>query len=181
MGLGDTWRANSRKFHAAAACLATSALNRPCRHLGGRFGCRGLLTGFISHDAADLPGIYQAMDIAARFVVLPLLLLSLATGVIQGLGTIWGLFRHYWVTVKLLVTLFVTLVLALQLELIGSLADKAEQVAFLEPGYRNLRFSPLLHAGAGFLILLIPLALSIYKPKGVTRHGWRQLQAGRNR
>ena len=47
---------------------------------------------------------YPAMELAARFVIVPLAFASLLTGVIQSLGTPWGLFRHYWVLVKLLLT-----------------------------------------------------------------------------
>jgi hypothetical protein len=31
-------------------------------------------------------------------------------------------------------------------------------------------------AGAGLLVLLVAPALSVYKPRGVTAHGWRKQQ-----
>jgi hypothetical protein len=38
---------------------------------------------------------YLAMELIARFVIIPLAFASLLTGLIQSLGTPWGLFRHY--------------------------------------------------------------------------------------
>jgi hypothetical protein len=35
------------------------------------------------------------------FIVVPLALGALATGLIQSLGTEWGLFRQYWIATKL--------------------------------------------------------------------------------
>ncbi|HYN23361.1 MAG TPA: hypothetical protein VE078_20565, partial [Thermoanaerobaculia bacterium] len=58
---------------------------------------------------------YLAMELTAWFVIVPLILASLLTGLVQSLGTTWGLFRHYWVLAKLVLTVFVTIVLMLQL------------------------------------------------------------------
>ena len=38
------------------------------------------------------------------FVIVPASLASLLTGLVQSLGTEWGLFRHYWVSAKFLLT-----------------------------------------------------------------------------
>ena len=46
-----------------------------------------------------------------NFVIVPLAIASLLTGVVQALATPWGLFRHYWVVIKLFLTVFATLVL----------------------------------------------------------------------
>ena len=40
-------------------------------------------------------GAYLAMDLIGWFVIVPLSLASLLTGLVQALGTTWGLFRHY--------------------------------------------------------------------------------------
>jgi hypothetical protein len=32
----------------------------------------------------------------------------------------------------------------------------------------------LFHSVGGLLVLLIPLVLNIYKPRGLTRYGWRR-------
>lgn len=43
-----------------------------------------------------------AMGLTAWFVILPLSLAALTTGLVQALGTAWGSFRHYWILFKLL-------------------------------------------------------------------------------
>ena len=58
------------------------------------------------------------MDLTARFVIVPLAFAALLTGLIQSLGTPWGLFRHYWVLTKLLLTVFATVVLLAKMELV---------------------------------------------------------------
>jgi hypothetical protein len=34
--------------------------------------------------------------------------------------------------------------------------------------------SPVLHAGAALVLLLVATTLSVYKPRGLTRYGWRK-------
>jgi hypothetical protein len=52
-----------------------------------------------------------AMDLIGWSIILPLSLASLASGVIQALGTVWGLFRQYWVLIKLIITALATALL----------------------------------------------------------------------
>jgi hypothetical protein len=60
------------------------------------------------------------MDWAGWFVLVPLSFASLLTGLIQSLGTRWGLFRH-WVLAKLLINVFATVVVLLYMQTLGSL------------------------------------------------------------
>jgi hypothetical protein len=62
-------------------------------------------------DVETLRSAYLAMEQIARNVIVPLAFASLATGMAVSLGTKWGLFRHYWVLISLLLTLFATVVL----------------------------------------------------------------------
>ncbi|MBA3448881.1 MAG: DUF2269 family protein [Pseudaminobacter sp.] len=132
------------------------------------------IAGLVSRDAQMVRVAYLAMEVTTWFVIVPLVFASLLTGVVQSVGTPWGLFRHYWVLVKLLLTVFVTVVLLLQLELIGYLADAASEPNFSSADLSELKRSPVIHAAGGILALLIPVALSLYKPRGMTRHGWRK-------
>jgi hypothetical protein len=52
-----------------------------------------------------------AMDLTAWLAIVPLCFASLLTGLVSSLATPLGLFRHYWVLVKLLITIPSTLVL----------------------------------------------------------------------
>jgi hypothetical protein len=72
------------------------------------------VTGVTNPDEQMVRAAYLAMSLIARFVVVPLAFASLLTGLIQSLGTAWGLFRHYWVLVKLLFTIFGAIVLLLK-------------------------------------------------------------------
>ncbi|HEX8570657.1 MAG TPA: hypothetical protein VF699_12165 [Caulobacteraceae bacterium] len=132
------------------------------------------VTAMRTGDEGLARAAYPAMDVIARLVVLPLVLASLVTGVVQALGTPWGLFRHYWVLTKLLLTLLVAGVLLLQLELVSHLARGAASGSLSLGELRALGTSPALHAAGGLVVLLLPVVLSLYKPRGLTRHGWRK-------
>lgn len=54
------------------------------------------LAGLVSADAQAARAMYLAMDLTGWYVIVPLCLASLATGLVQALGTPWGLVRHYW-------------------------------------------------------------------------------------
>ncbi|MFF3112875.1 DUF2269 domain-containing protein [Kitasatospora sp. NPDC057904] len=56
-------------------------------------------------DAERVRAAYRAMGLLGDVLVLPLSLLTFASGVALGLGTTWGLFRHYWVSTKFWLTL----------------------------------------------------------------------------
>ena len=132
------------------------------------------IAGLINRDAQMVRAAYLAMDLTAWFVIVPLTFTSLLTGLVQSLGTTWGLFRHYWVLAKLLLTVLVTFVLMLKMELIGFLAGAAAQMTLSGTDLRAARIELMVHAGGGLLVLLGPVALSLYKPWGLTRHGKRR-------
>jgi hypothetical protein len=69
------------------------------------------IAGLTSQDAEMVRGAYLSMNLIGRFVIVPLSLASVATGLVQALGTEWGLFRHTWIFVKLLLTVIATIVL----------------------------------------------------------------------
>src|SRR5688572_30117761 len=47
---------------------------------------------------------FVAMDVIGRWVVVPLSLAALLSGIVQSVATKWGLLRHYWVLIKLVLT-----------------------------------------------------------------------------
>ena len=117
---------------------------------------------------------YLAMELTAWFVIVPLSFASLLTGLVQSLGTTWGLFRHYWVLAKLLLTVLATIVLLLQMESISYIAGVAAETTLSSADLREARISLVVHAGGGLLVLLVPMILSVYKPRGMTRYGRRK-------
>jgi hypothetical protein len=128
------------------------------------------VAGLISRDAQMVRAAYLAMELIARFVMVPLTFASLLTGLIQSLGTPWGLFRHYWVLVKLLLTVFATVVLLVKIELIGYAARLAAETTLSRADLRAAGIQLVVHAAGGLLVLFVPAVLSVYKPPGVTRY-----------
>ena len=130
--------------------------------------------GLSSQDERIVRGAYLVMAPAAWFVLVPLAHASLLSGIVLSLGTPWGLFRHYWVLVKLLLTLFAITILFLEVPTVRGMAMLAASTA--DP--RTLPGS-LPHSIGAIVVLLVIAVLSIYKPKGVTRYGWRKQQEHR--
>lgn len=124
--------------------------------------------GLTSQDEQTVRGVYLVMEPAARFVLVPLALASLVTGLVQSLGTAWGLVRHYWVLVKLLITVVATALLLMYLETFSQLAGKAASGTGLDTVRSS---SPVLHAGLASFGLLVAMALAVYKPRGTTGYG----------
>ncbi|RWP26003.1 hypothetical protein [Mesorhizobium sp.] len=155
-------------------------------HVTSSVGTLGAVAGFLalavaglnSEDSQMMRAAYLAMELTAWYVIVPLALASLLTGLVQSLGTPWGLLRHYWVVTKLLLTVLVTIVLLLQMELIGYLADVSAETMLSSADLRVLRMSPMIHAAGGLLVLLVPVVLSLYKPRGLTPYGWRKQHEG---
>ncbi len=131
-----------------------------------------------SQDARTLRAAYLGMELIAWYVVVPLALASLLTGLVMSLGTRWGLFRHYWVLISLLLTVLATVVLLVETQTIGYFADTAADPTTSGDELRALG-STLVHSVAGTVVLLVVLVLNVYKPRGMTRYGWRKQQEER--
>ena len=129
------------------------------------------VVGLASQDGQLVRGAYLAAEPIAWFVLVPLAVASLLTGVAQSLASTWGLFRHYWVFFKLLIAVVATVVLLQYTDTIGFFADAAASGADL----RELRAPTfLLHSAAALLLLLVATVLAVYKPPGMTRYGRRR-------
>ena len=127
--------------------------------------------GMTSEDSATVRGAYLVMEPAARLVLVPLAVASLATGVIQSLGTEWGLVRHYWVLSKMLLNALSLVILAIYMETFRSMAAVAADPGAALAAVRNP--SPALHAVLALGVLLIATFLAVYKPGGMTPYGRR--------
>lgn len=135
------------------------------------------VVGLTGTDGPTARGAYVAAAVVTWFVIVPLCLASLVTGIVQSLGTPWGLFRHYWVVVKLALTLGATVLLLVHTQPIDHLAAVAADSGVLGADLRGVRFQLVVDAGLAILVLLATTALATVKPRGLTRHGRRrQLQ-----
>lgn len=135
------------------------------------------VAGLAVADAQMARAAYQAMAVITWAVIVPSSFAALLTGVAQSLWSPWGVVQHYWVLVKLLLTLFTTVVLLVQTGPIGIMAEAAATTAVSSADLRGLRISLVGHAAGGLLVLVVATVLSIYKPRGLTRHGMRQQRA----
>jgi hypothetical protein len=111
---------------------------------------------------ADPVIIYPAAHLLGLALIIPLALLSLATGLALGLLTPWGVLRHWWVLLKFLLTAGGTL-LALFV-LVPTLEDAAATAlagrALADP------FALVKDSGGACGVLIVTVVLSSYKPFG---------------
>jgi hypothetical protein len=132
------------------------------------------IAGLMSEDTQTVRGAYLAMNIMAWSVIVPLSLASPLTGIVQSLGTSWGLFRHYWIVVKLIITVPATVFLLLHMKPIGHLARVVAETSLARGEMTGMRIQLIANAAAAIIILLVATALSIYKPAGLTPYGRRK-------
>lgn len=130
------------------------------------------IVGLGAHDAA----VYSSMDLLTGYAIVPLAWASLLIGILQSLATPWGLFRHYWIVIKLVLTVLALVVLLLQVGPIRMLAELPPEILVADE-WTSTRFSTVLHAGGGLAVLFLATALSVFKPRGLTRYGWNRLNA----
>jgi hypothetical protein len=125
------------------------------------------VVGLTSQHEPTVRGAYLIMAPAAWFVLVPLAHASLLSGLAISLGTPWGLFRHYWVASKLVITLCATVILLIYMgtfrQMAGVAADPVVELRLV----RNP--SPMVHAILALILLLAATVLGIYKPFGMTR------------
>jgi hypothetical protein len=114
-------------------------------------------------------GAYLLMAPTAWLTLVPLAHASLLSGVAISLGTPWGLFRHYWVVSKLVITLVATIVLLVYMDTFGQMAAAAGDPMVELSHVRNP--SPVVHSVLALLALFVATVLGIYKPFGLTPYG----------
>ncbi|UUN31446.1 hypothetical protein KK483_27280 [Streptomyces sp. FIT100] len=135
------------------------------------------VTGLVARDAVTVRSVYAAMGVTGWYVIVPLCFASLATGIVSAVGTAWGLLRHYWVTVKLAITVLATGALLLHMPPISHIADASAAPGWTGDDLVGLRTQLVVQSGAALLVLLGATALSVFKPQGRTRYGLRTLQS----
>ena len=131
------------------------------------------IAGLGSQDAQIVRAAYLAMHLTTWFVIVPLCLAALLTGIVQSLGTTWGLFRHYWIVTKLLLTVLATIILLVHTQPIDRVAAVAAQTTLAAGDLRQLRVQLVGDACAALFVLLVTTTLSVCKPWGVTPYGLR--------
>ncbi len=141
------------------------------------------IAGLTSHDAEVVRGAYLSMDLMTRFVIIPTCFAALATGLLQALGTPWGLFRYYWIVMKFGLAIFATI--ALLIHQFAVMAEAAKRVSgaaaetLFSPDLGPLKTELVRAPSLAILLLLVVTTLGVYKPWGLTRYGRRKQQERR--
>jgi hypothetical protein len=161
-----TMAPNLRKFVLTVHIISSLGF------LGAALAYLGLgISAVTSEDAQTVRAAWIAMEVIGWYVIVPLALAALLSGLVQALGTPWGLFRHYWVLITFLLTIFATVILLLHMPSVSALADVARAA---DSATLDRLGGDLFHAGGGLLVLLVITALNVYKPRGLTPYGWRK-------
>lgn len=126
------------------------------------------VTGLTSVDPDLVRGAYLAMERIGWFVIVPLCFTSLLSGLVQSLGTEWGLLRHYWVIAKLVLTLISSAILLHHMPEVSRMAEMAATIKLPVASPDMLRRQLVVHAAGGLLVLIAITAISVFKPWGRT-------------
>jgi SNF family Na+-dependent transporter len=153
-------------------------------HLAVSIGWIGAVAAYLtldvtvatSEDPQSLRAAWIGMGAITSRAIVPLAVASLLTGLVMSLGTKWGLFRHWWVLISFLLTTFATIVLLSETGHISHAAAVAVDPTTSDEALRALP-NTLLHSIGGMVVLLVVQVLNMYKPRGLTRYGWRRQQA----
>lgn len=122
-------------------------------------------------DDRTIRGAWIAMEIIGWYALVPLAVASLVTGIVMGLGTRWGLLRHYWVVISLVLTLVSVAVLLLHMPDVTANVTVARTATGPELAALG---GDLVHPSLGLVVLLVVQVLNLYQPRGLTRYGERR-------
>lgn len=126
------------------------------------------VAGLVSRNAESVRAAYLAMEMTGWFVIVPFSVASFFTGLVQSLGTEWGLFRHYWIVIKLFIAVGATALLLLHMQPTSQVARAAGERILSSNDLRGLRVQLVGDAGAALVVLVAATALSVFKPQGRT-------------
>ncbi|HKS51279.1 MAG TPA: hypothetical protein VJS67_05365 [Pseudonocardiaceae bacterium] len=120
--------------------------------------------GLDSSDPALRTGISVAMAAIACWILIPLVFISLCTGLVLAMGTSWGLTRHWWLLAKsgIAAVLTATGVALMLPRLPHVLAGEGEPIQLNTLALRSV----------ALVLLLIATGISVAKPWGKTRLAW---------
>jgi len=108
---------------------------------------------------------------------------AVATGLLQALGTPWGLFRYYWIVMKFGLAIFATVALLIHQFAVMAVAAKRVSGAAAETlfaaDFGTLKTELVRAPSLAILLLLGVTTLGVYKPWGLTRYGRRKQQERR--
>lgn len=131
-----------------------------------------VLTALTSSDPMTVAASYTAIGAFTIVLLVPAGVLTLATGLLLGVGTKWGIVRYWWLTVKLVITVVLTtLVIVLLRPSVTDVASRAEQAGgagLFRDQLGGLPVDLVFPPSVSIAALLVATVLSVYKPWGKT-------------
>jgi len=128
-----------------------------------------IFTALGSDDRATKALAFQALELFVVWSLLATGLTCLATGIVLGLGSRWGVLRYWWVALKLALNLLLTgLVLVALAPTVGDAAERGRQAVADAPvalDVGDLIFPPIVSPAA----LAVAFVLAVFKPWGRIR------------
>jgi hypothetical protein len=130
-----------------------------------------LVLGVAGASGADPRTVYPASSIIGSMLMAPLAAASLASGLALALLTRWGVFRYWWVTIKLAITASLTalVVLVLVPRLAAAARSVALGTALTDAERTQLVITPMV----GCSLLVLTITLAVFKPSWRLRMRWR--------
>jgi hypothetical protein len=126
------------------------------------------ITGLNAGDVPTTQAVYIAMLPITWWIIVPLAIGSLVSGITLSLCTTWGLFRHYWVIFKLLISSLSLPLLFLHIGIIRRVATAAITGPVHTGDLHQDRLQLVIASMASLTALVIATLLSVYKPRGRT-------------
>ncbi|MFF5966859.1 DUF2269 domain-containing protein [Streptomyces collinus] len=162
-------------------------LGRPARraalvvHVIASAGWLGLTLGLLAlgttaatnGSAGTVEASVRAMKLFADWLLLPVAFLTLLSGLLLSLGTVWGLARYRWVYTKFWLTLATTTATVFALRPGVNSAVTAVAAGGPLPDAGDVLFGPVVSLSAYVFMTVI----SVLKPWGKTRRGRNGSQA----
>ncbi|WP_340682674.1 hypothetical protein LCL61_28945 [Amycolatopsis coloradensis] len=132
--------------------------------------------GYATENAELRHGAYELMHIFDLFIVIPTMMLSIITGLVVSLGSKWGLAKHWWVLLKLVIALGIPAVAIVESQWVQELAERTLDPA-AEPGATGLTLMICMIVFSA--ALWTATYLSVFKPGGKTRWGKKNIERER--
>ena len=129
------------------------------------------VVGLRTSDSVNVANSLHNMVLIGDDVLVPLSLAAFASGIVVSLAGPWGLVRHWWITIKLLLTAVSVLILEKHMTNVFLVAKAASNGALSPRMLSHVRGDLIQHPAGGLVILLVASVLSVFKPRGLTPYG----------
>ncbi len=128
------------------------------------------VTGVATGDPQTLRAAYVAAGVLGAAFIIPTAAAAVATGLVLGWGTKWGVLRHWWVIAKLVITIALlaggTVVVNRRIQEAADEATTRSLPALASDGVGDVAYPIIGATAVGTLLLIVATVLSVVKPWG---------------